>query len=267
MDENHIAKCLAEEIRKLSDEPCADEVIKIRFQDSEELNMILSSGPIVCSVFNHSTFKYDYISPNVEQMLGIPAEIITAIDYQEFVKRYIHPEDLQIFSLKLFPEVVKFIKEIVPEDATRVSIHYNYRMKTIEDDWIRIEQQTSPIKTDEKGNILLEQSFYTQLGKADFMELQPIKLSIFLQDSNGCYNLQYSKIYYRGKGREYNVTHRELEILKMLAKGKTSSQIGKALNISENTVITHKKNMLNKFNLKNANELIAYGFKSGFLFP
>ena len=265
MSSKYIIKKLAEEIRKLSGYDVNIEELKDRITNTEKLDSFLESGPVVCSIFNHATFTYDYISPNVEQMLGTSAEELMALDYREFLKRYLHPEDLQIISLKLFPDVVKFINQHAKNNTTRTSVNYHYRMRTTAGNWMTIEQQTSPIKSDEKGNILLDQSFYTQSGKAEYNEPNPIKLSIFFRDRDGVYNLAYSKTYSPPKTGTNGITQRELDVLKMLAKGKTSSQIGNRLNISESTVITHRKNMLKKFSLKNTSELIAFAFKSGML--
>lgn len=52
------------------------------------------------------------------------------------------------------------------------------------------------------------------------------------------------------------ITKREKQILKMIAEGKTSVQIAEELFLSHLTVDTHRKNMLQKFGVKNTAELI-----------
>jgi DNA-binding CsgD family transcriptional regulator len=52
------------------------------------------------------------------------------------------------------------------------------------------------------------------------------------------------------------LTTREKEILKSIANGLTSAQIAQKLFIAENTVETHRKNLLAKFEAKNIAELI-----------
>ena len=265
MNSEAIIKNLAKEIRKLSGNEIGAEEIKNHLKNTKKLDSLLASGPVVCSIFNHATFKYDYMSPNVEQMLGITAKDLMALDYQNFLKLYLHPEDLQILSMQLFPDVVKFITRNSKRYTPLLSVQYSYRMRTAAGNWINVEQQTTPIKSDKEGNILLDQSFYTQAGKAEYDEANPMELSIFSRDRNGVYNLKYSKTYSPPKKGGNGITQRELDVLKLLAKGKTSSQIGEKLYISESTVITHRKNMLGKFGLNNTSELIAFAFKSGML--
>lgn len=52
------------------------------------------------------------------------------------------------------------------------------------------------------------------------------------------------------------ITKREKQILQMIAEGKTSVQIAEELFLSNLTVETHRKNMLQKFGVKNTAELI-----------
>ena len=52
-------------------------------------------------------------------------------------------------------------------------------------------------------------------------------------------------------------TRREKDVLELLVKGFCAKEIANKLFISETTVITHKKNLKEKFNAKNTVELIA----------
>ncbi len=51
-------------------------------------------------------------------------------------------------------------------------------------------------------------------------------------------------------------TRREKDVLELLSKGYCAKEIASQLYISETTVITHKKNLKKKFNVKNTAELI-----------
>ncbi|MFV0541161.1 MAG: response regulator transcription factor [Aestuariibaculum sp.] len=52
------------------------------------------------------------------------------------------------------------------------------------------------------------------------------------------------------------LTKREFEILELIGKGKTSTEIAAMLNISKNTVSTHRQNLIKKFNVKNTTALL-----------
>lgn len=58
------------------------------------------------------------------------------------------------------------------------------------------------------------------------------------------------------------LTDRELEILKEICDGLTSKEIGEKLFVSHRTVETHKKNLMQKFNVNTTGKLIALALKS-----
>ncbi|MBX7226013.1 MAG: response regulator transcription factor [Chitinophagales bacterium] len=62
---------------------------------------------------------------------------------------------------------------------------------------------------------------------------------------------------------KFGLTKREIEILRLIAHGKTSTEIGKELYISINTVDTHRKNLMSKCNTKNSIELVKLAMASG----
>ena len=61
------------------------------------------------------------------------------------------------------------------------------------------------------------------------------------------------------------LTHREKEILQLLAEGMTSNEIAGRLFLSNYTIDTHRKNMLQKFNVHNTQSLINAVRKLGVL--
>lgn len=62
-------------------------------------------------------------------------------------------------------------------------------------------------------------------------------------------------------------TTRELEVLNAIAQGYSTSQIAKQLSISENTVETFRKKLMQKFNAKNAIDMIMKAINQGWVTP
>ena len=56
---------------------------------------------------------------------------------------------------------------------------------------------------------------------------------------------------------QMSMTDREMDVLKLLAQGYSSKQIGQELNIGTSTVDTHRKNMIAKFDAKNTMEVAS----------
>ena len=59
------------------------------------------------------------------------------------------------------------------------------------------------------------------------------------------------------------LTHKEKEILQLVAEGHSSKQIAKDLNLSLNTVHVHRNNIMKKLNIHKQAELVRYALKEG----
>lgn len=64
-----------------------------------------------------------------------------------------------------------------------------------------------------------------------------------------------------------DLTPREAEVLKLVAEGHTSPEIGSYLGISPKTVDRHRANMMKKLDLHTAAALTAYAIKKGLVSP
>jgi two-component system, NarL family, response regulator len=62
-----------------------------------------------------------------------------------------------------------------------------------------------------------------------------------------------------------NLTNRELEILKMLAKGLTNKQIGRALGISDNTARNHVNSIIEKLEVSDRTEAATTAIQRGII--
>lgn len=58
-----------------------------------------------------------------------------------------------------------------------------------------------------------------------------------------------------------NITDREMDVLQHLARGRTNTEIGKLLNLSEKTVGNYISSMFEKLHLNNRIELAAYAYQ------
>ena len=56
---------------------------------------------------------------------------------------------------------------------------------------------------------------------------------------------------------------RNREVLQLIAEGKTSPEIAKALGISEGTAASHRRNLMRKLGLRNKAEVVRYAFSQG----
>lgn len=59
-----------------------------------------------------------------------------------------------------------------------------------------------------------------------------------------------------GANNQLHITKRENEILEYISQGMIAKEIASKLNISVTTVISHRKNLINKFHVRNTAELV-----------
>ncbi len=59
------------------------------------------------------------------------------------------------------------------------------------------------------------------------------------------------------------LSSREREVLQLLAEGRTSPGIAEALGISEKTVASHRRHIMDKLNLRTVAELVKYAIREG----
>lgn len=57
------------------------------------------------------------------------------------------------------------------------------------------------------------------------------------------------------------LTMREKEVLQLLAEGKTNKEVASLLNVSPNTVESHRTNLMQKLNLHNTAEIVLYAVR------
>ena len=65
----------------------------------------------------------------------------------------------------------------------------------------------------------------------------------------------------------FRLTPRERQIVQLLAEGKTNKEVAHALEISLDTVETHRKNILNKLRLRSTADLVRYAIRNQLIQP
>ena len=70
---------------------------------------------------------------------------------------------------------------------------------------------------------------------------------------------------FSSKKRSDDLSQREIDIIRLIADEKTTSQIADQLYLSKHTVETHRKNILLKLGLKNSAGLIKYAMKNNLI--
>ena len=76
---------------------------------------------------------------------------------------------------------------------------------------------------------------------------------------------KFVKSMFGGEEEQPELTNREIEIVKLIAKGFTSRDIGDQLSVSNRTVDTHRHNILKKLNIPNSAQLSIWARDKGYV--
>lgn len=78
-----------------------------------------------------------------------------------------------------------------------------------------------------------------------------------------------SKIEAAAKDNDFTkmLSEREIEVLRAITKCKSNESVASSLKLSEATVVTHKRNIMNKLGIHSTPDLIAYSLAKGFVKP
>ncbi len=216
-----------------------------------------------------ASFFYIVETPaNKYHFFGKQQESLSGYSNEEFLNKGVnfffeclHPEEIDIILNQLYPESMDFIANTVQGNFKNTLTQYNYRFKIKSGEYINLMEQVYFLETDSnfKPTLLLG-----NIITLDNKDILPVRLSIKLYKDNISETI-FSKNYTESKSFINNISVREMDILRNLASGKTSKEIGDALFISHHTVDTHRRNLLSKLKCKSVVELTRFAFKNGLL--
>lgn len=78
-------------------------------------------------------------------------------------------------------------------------------------------------------------------------------------------NIVMNNVFQKEQSNVSMVTKREKEVLELIAQGLTNKGISEKLFLSDHTVVSHRKNLISKFNAKNTAELVRITMEKGII--
>ncbi|CAH8285114.1 PAS domain-containing protein [Mariniflexile fucanivorans] len=241
-------KGIYKEVFKSYDHPSLEEHV----QKIIELDAYLPYSSTFFCITNTRDLTFEYISKNMSSCLGLSKDLFVTQGMRYFWGR-MHPEDIESW-LQALNELMNFtLNEIALEDRSRMSYTWNYRIKNADDEYVNIIQNTTPIEFDRNDKPIIGLAHYTVLDSRIKME---ICASAKLLNDNNEYETKYFNNFSQKLLTDI-VSNRERDIIRLLVLNHSSKAIAKKLNISSNTVDTHRRNILKKLNISSTGELIA----------
>lgn len=235
------------------------------FRLADYLANIFCPGPFYYYILDSATQSFDIVSDSIISVLGLLPGDFT-ID--AFLER-LHPEDLDFF-IRCEDVVGHFLTKVVGSELiTKYKVSFCLRKRITDGSYNLFLMQSIAIKTTDDGALVKVLGTQTNINhittennkKISFIGLEgnPSFLEMDVFDDNVFENFTP----YDYSSRVYQFTNRELQILKLLARGSSTEDIAVKLNLSTQTVNTHRKNMLRKSGAKNSLEMVAQAIRNG----
>jgi DNA-binding CsgD family transcriptional regulator len=232
------------------------EELQLQIDLSNKLISFFQVGDYYYFIFNLSILDLELVSADIEKVSGYsPSEFSL-----NALMDKIHIEDRPWF-LNFENKAREFLLNLPKEKLMKYKVRYDFRLRKKDGSYIRILQQSMVIEHDDEGQILRTFAVHT-----DISHLKPEgnpALSIIGLDGEPSYiNVDVEKIFTVSK--EF-LSKREKQILLLIMDGKLSKEIGEMLHISKQTIDTHRKNMIERNQVRNTSELITKAIKQGWI--
>jgi len=227
----------------------------------EIVSSIFAAGPCYYYVIDFFDMSISHLSGGFSEAHGINQSSVKTIND---ILSLIHPDDIDFVS-KAEKRAYYFMYErLKPQKFTRYKASYNFRFKTADGSYRLFNHQALILTTDENNNFIKSLNIHTDISH--FAQKNNHKFSLIGLSGEPSYlNIDVDEKEQTGRADDSLFSKREIEVIRLIAKGHDSGGIANALCISEQTVKTHRKNVLAKSGCKNASELIAMSMSEGWI--
>lgn len=205
---------------------------------------------LVIACFDYRNLNLAFFTGNVEKLTGYP-ELMFRNKGMETSFTMIHPDDR--------PELFRFQKIVfdafhelsIPE---RHSFEFSYTTRWVHrtsQDVIWMTSKVRPYVIDESGNFIMDLHIIVQLFTPPKSKNYDWSYTYSKADGTRIFVSKNSPV-----DKAVNLTSKEREIVDLILEGKESKEISLILNITINTVATHRKNLLRKLGARNVGEMV-----------
>ena len=238
-----------------------EESIKQHIEQQATIDELLPESASFFYVVETPAHKYHFMGKQQVNVSGYSNEEFIERGVELFLQN-VHLEEVEIVLNQIYPAYTTLIVNSSAEDRKKIQFQYHYRFRRKDGEHVNLMEQLYLLEVDQVGLPALVLGNVITLGSNDVL---PIRASAKLITDSGFSETIFSKTYQSISNDISKVTDRELDILRNLATGKTSKQIGDELYISPHTVDTHRRNLLKKLDCRSVVELAQIAYKNGLL--
>lgn len=175
----------------------------------------------------------------------------------------VHPDDLE-FVVRAEQMMIQKMLEIGMEHQLYLKSSYCFRMKTADGHYELFHHQAIPTLEDEQGKLVQSINIHTNINHITQQNSHTVLIS-GIGPRSDFHQIKIEAPSPLHHQAIQNLTKREIEVLTLIAKGYSGTEISEILIVSQHTIRTHRKNILAKTNSKNGKELLKKAFEWGII--
>lgn len=209
-------------------------------------------------ILNFQNFEMEYVHPGVEKILKTDASSFTI---QKFFS-LLPPDEMAKTQVKE-DFVTNFLFTFLdPSELMDYKIVFDLIIKDTDGELKHILHQANTLSVSETGKVQHVMSIHTEVSHLNF-SLRDTVSFVNLKGGKSYYYLDPAKKIFDPNNAMVNksvkniLTKKELQIIQLLAQGKSSSEIASELNKSKNTIDTQRRIILTKTGCKNMNQVMT----------
>lgn len=237
----------------------AEEIVKIMLEQPwiKKLLVYADTAFIIADLV---TLKYHYVSPAIYNLYGVNVGEITGA---QSLARVLDPDEAIIFANVAGLALKKLAAlKLHPDEMRKIRWTRNNWHRRMDGQLINVLKHSMGLTYNEQGMVVLEFIVCTDI--TDFNSSPHHFYKLTLEQDDGYETVLLEGVWEQESKTEI-ITNRERQILTAMAQGQTSTEIAQHLNISMQTVKTHRKNLLGKTKSENSIDLLRYGYAQGWL--
>ncbi len=189
---------------------------------------------VMVSIYDILNSRFIYCSDSFQNSLGYSCEELCKGGWKYWWTR------IDISQVSMVREEIEYFITNTSLLRKQKPIFLTYGIKNLSGDFFQLNHELYPYRFQDETLIF---NFLYDTSIQEF-----IKAFLGFQKTEATCN---------GFQRKTNISHRENEVLNLLAKGFSSKQIADQLFISTHTVLSHRKHLIEKFSVKNTAQLIS----------
>lgn len=200
----------------------------------------LADAKIATFVYDFRQSNYRYFNAYFPQIFQVNEKKIRKEGFQ-FMQTVTHPEDFLKCLYVTKQAVIEFSRM---KDIEQQSSYFRlfFRIRRPNDSWVWVMQSNRTYIDDDK-QLAFNVGFLVEL----FGNQHPFRVIGVLETNGRTIDI----IPDLGTEKLSLLSYREMEILQLIKAGLSSKEVGQKLNITENTVKAHRKNLMKKLEVKN----------------